>query len=232
MEPTPGATWGPTERNDCDCAGYGVVVRFRWFTTELCDGCVDSVPVPRRWGDIARCAHARERQTGLGHCGWRRMGRSHRLDCAGGGSTEKRRSCSRSATAHAPAALGAAGSRDDRSCGHWRGGARFRATRDELRHRLIGLAVERPPVGIVLVAATSDDLPAIDALVSGSELPTAVVRDGFPVATSSPGGVPRSSASRRRGAGVPRRHRVVAVGGGRGSRRCHERSRSSTSMDA
>ena len=58
--------------------------------------------------------------------------------------------------------------------------ARFRATRDELRHRLIAFAVARPPAGTELVAATSADLPAIEALVGGSDLPAAAVRDGFP----------------------------------------------------
>lgn len=60
--------------------------------------------------------------------------------------------------------------------------ARFRATRDELRRRLIAFAAERPPGGIRLAAATPDDLPAIEALIGGSGLPTAVVRDGFPAA--------------------------------------------------
>ena len=60
--------------------------------------------------------------------------------------------------------------------------ARFRGTRDELRRRLIAFAAERPPTGIKLAVATPDDLPAIEALVGGSELPSAVVRDGFPAA--------------------------------------------------
>ncbi|MEO8841850.1 MAG: GNAT family N-acetyltransferase [Kofleriaceae bacterium] len=60
--------------------------------------------------------------------------------------------------------------------------ARFRATRDDLRRRLLAFAAERAPTGIELGAATSDDLPAIEALVGSSELPTAVVRDGFPAA--------------------------------------------------
>ena len=60
--------------------------------------------------------------------------------------------------------------------------ARFRSTRDELRRRLIAFVAERPPTGIKLAVATPDDLPAIEALVGGSELPTAVVRDGAPAA--------------------------------------------------
>ncbi len=60
--------------------------------------------------------------------------------------------------------------------------ARFRATRDELRRRLIGLAAQRPPPGITLATPSLDDLPAIEALVSQSELPTAVLREAFPSA--------------------------------------------------
>lgn len=60
--------------------------------------------------------------------------------------------------------------------------ARFRATRDDLRRRLLAFAAVRPPAGIELAPATADDLPAIETLVDGAELPTAVVRDGFPAA--------------------------------------------------
>jgi protein-tyrosine-phosphatase/N-acetylglutamate synthase-like GNAT family acetyltransferase len=60
--------------------------------------------------------------------------------------------------------------------------ARFRSTRDELRRRLIAFAAKRPPAGITLGVPTADDLPAIEALVSQSELPTAVVREAFPSA--------------------------------------------------
>ena len=59
---------------------------------------------------------------------------------------------------------------------------RFRTTRDEIRTRLIALAAAQPPTGVVLGEATEDDLGAIDALVRASDLPTTVVRDGFPEA--------------------------------------------------
>nr|HEX4313360.1 GNAT family N-acetyltransferase [Kofleriaceae bacterium] len=69
----------------------------------------------------------------------------------------------------------AAGSPDDAP-------ARFRAVRDELRRRLLAFAAAHPPAGVELVPAAPDDLAAIEALVRASELPVAVVRDGFPAA--------------------------------------------------
>jgi arsenate reductase len=59
---------------------------------------------------------------------------------------------------------------------------RFRATRDELRLRLIAFAAKRPPPGVILADATAEDLPAVEALVARAELPTSVIRDQFPEA--------------------------------------------------
>ena len=60
--------------------------------------------------------------------------------------------------------------------------ASFRAARDEIRRRLIALSASSPPVGVSLGAPTADDFLAIEALARTSELPTSVVRDGFPTA--------------------------------------------------
>jgi thioredoxin type arsenate reductase len=59
---------------------------------------------------------------------------------------------------------------------------RFRATRDEIRRRLIAFAASAPPDGISLAPPAADDLAVVEKLAGSSELPTAVVRDGFPAA--------------------------------------------------
>jgi arsenate reductase len=58
--------------------------------------------------------------------------------------------------------------------------ARFRAARDEIRFRLWAFASTNLPDGVSLGRPSGDELPAIDALVRASGLPTEVVRDRFP----------------------------------------------------
>ena len=58
--------------------------------------------------------------------------------------------------------------------------ARFRAARDELRGRLWAFASAHPADGISLGLPGTTELAAVEALVRASELPAAVVRDGFP----------------------------------------------------
>jgi protein-tyrosine-phosphatase/N-acetylglutamate synthase-like GNAT family acetyltransferase len=60
--------------------------------------------------------------------------------------------------------------------------ARFRIARDDLRGKLIAFAAANVPDGISLEVPSETDQRAIEALVRGCELPTAVVRDGFPSA--------------------------------------------------
>ena len=60
--------------------------------------------------------------------------------------------------------------------------ARFRTARDDLRGKLLGFAASNLPDGMTIEPPTAADLPAIEALVRGCELPTVVVRDAFPAA--------------------------------------------------
>ena len=60
--------------------------------------------------------------------------------------------------------------------------ARFRAVRDELRFRLWAFASTNLPEGIALGSPTGAELPAIEALIRASALPTQVVRDRYPEA--------------------------------------------------
>jgi protein-tyrosine-phosphatase/N-acetylglutamate synthase-like GNAT family acetyltransferase len=60
--------------------------------------------------------------------------------------------------------------------------ARFRAVRDELRLRLWAFASTHLPEGIALGSPTGAELPAIEALIRASALPTQVVRDRYPEA--------------------------------------------------
>jgi thioredoxin type arsenate reductase len=57
---------------------------------------------------------------------------------------------------------------------------RFRRARDELRVRLWTFAAERLVDGIAIGPPSPSELPAIEALVEVSQLPTAVVADHFP----------------------------------------------------
>jgi arsenate reductase len=58
--------------------------------------------------------------------------------------------------------------------------ARFRRARDEIRVRLWTFAAQRFVDGITVGPPAAFDLPAIEALVDASQLPTAVVADHFP----------------------------------------------------
>lgn len=49
--------------------------------------------------------------------------------------------------------------------------ARFRAARDELLRRLVGLAATAPPAGVTLTSAREDDRAAIRALLAACDLP-------------------------------------------------------------
>jgi len=57
---------------------------------------------------------------------------------------------------------------------------RFRRARDEIRVRLWTFAAQRFVDGIAVGPPVASDLPAIEALVQTSQLPTAVVADHFP----------------------------------------------------
>jgi thioredoxin type arsenate reductase len=60
--------------------------------------------------------------------------------------------------------------------------ARFRSTRDELQRRLWELAASRPPTGATIEPAQSSDRAAVEALITRSDLPVAVVAEQFPAA--------------------------------------------------
>jgi protein-tyrosine-phosphatase/N-acetylglutamate synthase-like GNAT family acetyltransferase len=56
----------------------------------------------------------------------------------------------------------------------------FRAARDEILARLVGLAATMAPAGVELRAARSDDLDAVRALAARAELPVEGLVDQFP----------------------------------------------------
>jgi amino-acid N-acetyltransferase len=57
---------------------------------------------------------------------------------------------------------------------------RFRAARDEILARLVGLAATVPPAGVALRPARAEDLDAIRALAALAELPLEGITDQFP----------------------------------------------------
>jgi protein-tyrosine-phosphatase/N-acetylglutamate synthase-like GNAT family acetyltransferase len=57
---------------------------------------------------------------------------------------------------------------------------RFRAARDEILARLVGLVAGEPPAGVTLRAARAEDLDAVRALAARAELPVEGLGDQFP----------------------------------------------------
>jgi len=57
---------------------------------------------------------------------------------------------------------------------------RFRAARDQILSRLVGLAATLPPDGVTLRPARPDDLDAVRALAARAELPVEGLTDQFP----------------------------------------------------
>ena len=58
--------------------------------------------------------------------------------------------------------------------------ARFRAARDEILRRLVGLAATWPPAGVTIAPAAAGDLDEVRALVASCDLPTEGLADHVP----------------------------------------------------
>jgi protein-tyrosine-phosphatase/N-acetylglutamate synthase-like GNAT family acetyltransferase len=58
--------------------------------------------------------------------------------------------------------------------------ARFRIARDDLRGKLVAFAATNVPDGVAIAPPTAADVDPVTELVRACDLPTAIVRDGFP----------------------------------------------------